>query len=84
MPKINFKFHRTATADLRDAVLSELKTRGATEVRPLFPGTDDQDLATMYLADTADELSSQALIKHLNGCKAVDFAEPQVKRKLVR
>jgi hypothetical protein len=84
MPKINFKFHKHATPASRNAVLSELKSHGATAVRPLFPEALDQELATMYIAETADDASSQLLIKHLNGSKAIDFAEPQARRKLVR
>ncbi len=84
MPTINFRFHANAGADARHALLSELKAHGATTVRPLFPETSDPDLATMYIAETANDASSQALLKHLNGCTAIDFAEMQASRKLVR
>ena len=84
MPKINFKFHKNATTASRNAVLATLREAGALAVRPLFPETDDEELATMYIAETADDPASKALIEHLNKSKAIDFAEPQARRKLVR
>jgi hypothetical protein len=84
MPKVNFKFHKDATTASRTAVLANLKAAGAVAVRPLFPETDDEDLATMYIAETPDDPASKALIEHLNKSKAIDFAELQPRRKLVR
>ena len=84
MMKLQFKFKETATAAARQRVLNTLGERGATGVRHLFPGETDKELATFYVVDCKDEITRQQLLDLLNTFNVVEFAEAEVRRKLIR
>jgi hypothetical protein len=84
MSKLHFKFRARTTDSDRRHVLSELAARGARAVEPLFPKDGDEELSTLYTAQTADADAQKRLIEFLNTAPAVEYAEPEVKRRLIR
>jgi hypothetical protein len=79
-----FKFRATAGAVQRRQLIHELGEQGAGAVRRLFPGDDDPELSALYVLDVASEAEGRRLLRLLNASKAVEFAEPEVRRKLIR
>ena len=69
--KIRLKFHARASATERRRVLDGL------DAEPVFPDDDDPELAALYVAE-ADE----HLLAALKRSPAVEFAEPEAKRRL--
>jgi len=66
----------------RQAVFSVAREAGALSVRPLFPEAADDDLASLYMIDVDSESVIPRLMRALGRSKAVEFVEPEVKRKL--
>ena len=60
-----------------------LLERGAEEVRPLFPGSGDPELGALYVVET-DGARRDRLLRLLDRCDVVEFAEPEARRKLAR
>jgi len=80
--KLHLKL-RTGVAETdRDVVFQAARQAGASGVRPLFPNSSDQELASLYTVDVDSEAAVSKLIKSLGAMKQVDFVEPEVKRKL--
>jgi hypothetical protein len=75
---LQFKFKEQAGREERDRLIATLREHGAENVRALFPGENDPELAALYLADGGD---AEALRRLLEGSSAVEFAEPEVRRK---
>jgi hypothetical protein len=71
--KIQLKFREDVDEPERRRVLAELD-----QAERLFPDEDDPELATLYVAELADEHALGALRRH----RAVEFAEPEAERKL--
>ena len=84
MMKLQFKFRETTAQADRIKVFNNLDKHGAINVRPLFPDADDAELAALYVVDYKDELAGQQLLKLLNASTAVEFAEREARRKLIR
>ncbi len=82
--KLQFKFREKAAKAAREKVIGALAAQGATDVRPLFPDETDAELTTLYVVDCKDKASGQRLLKLLNASKAVEFAEGELRRKLIR
>lgn len=80
--KLQFKFKDGAAAAERREVVRALKEEGLTDVRPLFPGAKDSQLDSLYLVELNGRDGDEVLTL-LNSSSAVDFAEPEVRRKLV-
>jgi hypothetical protein len=71
--KIQLKFREDVDEPERRRVLDELD-----KAERLFPDEDDPELATLYVAELADEQALGALQRD----RAVEFAEPEAVRKL--
>jgi hypothetical protein len=80
--RVLFKFRNDLPANEQERVLEDLKRWGAKDIEPLFPEARDDDLASVFvLTDGGDEGSR--LLSHLKKDEAVEYAEPEVARKLV-
>ncbi len=82
--KVQFKFRQRIGEAGRKRVLSALETRGVTGVRRLFPGVRDAETASIYIIDVPDEATGRRALTLLNGAKEVEFAEWEVRRKLLQ
>jgi hypothetical protein len=71
--RIQLKFREDADEGERRRVLDGLDSAEA-----LFPDDHDPELATLYVAELADEQALGALQRD----RAVEFAEPEAERKL--
>jgi hypothetical protein len=82
---IQFKFREDAAAERRAEIEHEVAAApGSPTVRPLFPGEEDPELATIFRVEGVPEDQEAALIDRLNSDADVEFAEPDVRRKLIR
>jgi hypothetical protein len=82
---IQLKFREDAAADRRAEIQDEIAAApGRPTVRPLFPGDEDPELASIFRVEGIPEDQEAALIDRLNGDADVEFAEPDVRRKLIR
>lgn len=82
---IQLKFREHASADRRAAIQSEIAAvPGRPTVRPLFPGDEDPELASIFRVEGVPVDQEAALVDRLNGDADVEFAEPDVRRKLIR
>lgn len=77
--RLLFKFKTSAPARDRERVFSHLRKLGVSAVEPLFPDTEDEALAAVFMLDTEDE----SLLPRLQRERAVEYVEPEVRRKLV-
>jgi len=66
----------------REAVFRLAREAGALDVRPLFPEATDEELASLQMIDVDSDAAIPKLMKALAAHKAVEFVEPEVKRKL--
>ena len=82
--KVQFKFRERIGEAGRKRVLSALGPRGATGVRRLFPGERDEELANIYIVDVPDQATGRRVLTLLNGSREVEFAEWEVRRKLLQ
>jgi hypothetical protein len=82
--KIQLKFKTDTAKSSRRKVLSELERQGANEVRPLFPGDTDEEFASLYVADCADADRAKKVLDYLKSSSSIDFAEGEVRRRLIR
>jgi hypothetical protein len=80
--KVQFKFRDDAADADRDAVLEAVESRDGT-VEPLFPDPPDGGLASLFVADVPDGAAAETL-ELLERSPAVEFAEPEVERRLIR
>ena len=80
--KLHLKLRIGASNAEREAVVRLARDAGASAVRPLFPQTTDEELATLQTVDVDSEAAVPKLLKSLGRHKAVEFVEPEVKRKL--
>lgn len=78
--KVQFKFRDKTSGKERQRLLERLE-READQVERLFPEEHADELATLYVARLADERLAKAL-RLLRRSKAVEFAEPEVSRRL--
>ncbi len=81
--KLQVKFKENAPVSERDGVIGALSERGASAVRPLFPEARDPELGSLYVVELNGG-DRQRLLGYLKKAKAVEFAEPEVRRKLIR
>jgi hypothetical protein len=78
VPGVQFKFKEAAGPGERDQLIATLHERGAEDVRQLFPDDSDPELASLFLVDGGD---AEALRRLLESSDAVEFAEPEVRRR---
>ena len=81
--KLQLKFREDASEEQREQIIEELSAQGACEVRPLFPDATDGVRGSLYIVDL-NVASEKRVLTFLNRADAVEFAEPEVQRKLVR
>ena len=81
--KLQFKFRGGVPEAARQKLTRSLSEKGAS-VRPLFAGTKDQELSSLYVAEVDEEAAGKELLDLLQAAKEVEFAEPEVRRKLIR
>lgn len=82
--KVQFKFRDGIDADGRRRVLGALGSHGAKGVRRLFPDERDNELAYIYIIEVSDEDAGRRLLSLLNRSRAVEFAEWEARRKLIK
>lgn len=82
--RLHFKFRDNVGQGPRASLVDALGEHGATAVRRLFADEADEELATLYVVDFADERSGKKLLELLRESKVVEFAEEEVRRKLIR
>jgi hypothetical protein len=81
--KLQVKFRENSAEDVRQRIIHRIMKIGATDVHPLFPGEADAELATLYIVNTENPQQGKELLKVLNSQEEVEFAEPEVQRKLI-
>lgn len=81
--KLQLKFKEDVPAAQRDQIIEDLSARGVDSVRPLFPDTTDQMRGSLYVVDMNGD-NDDRLLEFLQGLDAVEFAEPEVRRKLAK
>lgn len=78
---IQVKLREGLPPERREAVLRTVSEASGTPAKPLFPGLeDDPELASLFRLET----DAPALVEQLNQLEDVEFAEPDVQRKLIR
>jgi hypothetical protein len=80
---IQVKLREGITSARRDAVLKTVEVESGLPVNPLFPGLDDPELASIYRVETKPDPGEASLVDKLNGLEDVEFAEPDVQRRLI-
>lgn len=80
--RLLFKFKESAPPGERERVLTRLRKHGAEAVEPLFLEVGDDELASMFVIDTADDAADR-LLARLRDDGAIEYAERDVRRKLV-
>jgi hypothetical protein len=81
--KLQLKFREDASDEQREQVIDDLSAEGASAVRPLFPDATDGVRASLYIVDLSGA-SEMRVLSFLDRADAVEFAEPEVRRRLVR
>jgi hypothetical protein len=81
--KVQFKFRDDSSTDDREQLIAELAQNGADQVEPVFPEASEEELATLYSAVVADDGDVGKLLRLLDGWQEVEFAEPEVERRLI-
>jgi hypothetical protein len=82
--KVQFKFRDGIGAAERKRVLAAVSGRGTGGARRLFPAERDGDLASIYVLEVASEAAGRRALTILQRAKEVEFAEWEVRRKLIR
>lgn len=80
---LQLKFKEGASPAQRCQVVDHLAAHGAAEVRPLFPDATDSIRSSLYIVRMSDG-DEEPLLQFLNKAAAVEFAEREVRRKLVK
>jgi hypothetical protein len=81
--KLQLKFREDASEEQREQIIEDLSANGVGAVRPLFPDATGGVRASLYIVDL-NVASEKRVLTFLNRADAVEFAEPEVRRKLVR
>ena len=81
---VQFKFKPDADDNARREVIKALRTQGGRAVRQLFPGDENKELARLYVAAVSDRSVATKVVSLLKRSAAVEFAEPEVTRRLIR
>lgn len=80
--KFQFKFSKGATSEDREQLLASLSDDGADNVEPMFPDSDEVELARFYRVRAADP-AGKKLLRRLKRSSAVEYAEIQPERHLI-
>jgi hypothetical protein len=84
MERLIFKFKNDASEEQRQAIIRTLIKKGVDEVRHLFPADKEDDMSSLFVADVKTEHMQQNLVRILGKMNEIEFAESDVKRKLIR
>jgi len=82
--KLQFKFRGGVPEAARQKFAQSLSAKGAKSVRPLFAESKDRELSLLYVAEVEEGAAGGELLDLLQAAKEVEFAEPEVQRKLIR
>ena len=80
--KLRFQFAVTAGDESRRQLVKELKAKGAREVGPLFVNATDPELALLQVLNSPKG-SAEELLQHLRSSECVQFAEAEIRRRIV-
>jgi hypothetical protein len=78
--KLYFKLRAEHAAE-RGAVFDAL-ARAGVEVRRLFPDRDDEELSSLFVAETGDASANERALELLRKSPAVEFGEREPRRRL--
>jgi hypothetical protein len=81
--KLQFKFREGTSNDDREQLIATLEDKGADNVEPLFPDESDEELAALYSARVGAQGDFDKLLHLLKRSRKVEFAEPELDRKLI-
>jgi hypothetical protein len=81
--RLLFKFKENVPADEQERVLTSLRTNGARDVERLFPDALETDLASLFVLDPGPDDGATRFLSLLEEEPVVEYAEPEVQRKLV-
>jgi hypothetical protein len=81
--KLQLKFREDASDEQREQVIDDLSAECAAAVRPLFPDATDGVRGSLYIVDL-NGASETRVLRFLDRADAVEFAEPEVRRRLIR
>jgi hypothetical protein len=81
--KLQFKFREGTSSGDREQLIAKLEDKGADNVEPLFPEESDEELATLYSARVGAEDDFDKLLRLLKRSRKVEFAEPELDRRLI-
>jgi hypothetical protein len=80
--KLQLKLRGRTTKQELNQAIATAETAGATAVRPLFPASDDPELATLFVIDARDPAAAKRIRLALAKVKCVEFVEEEVRRSL--
>lgn len=81
---MQFKFKARVSAASKESLLNDLKEAGANRVEQLFPGERDAELKDLYVCEGKDDDTAAHLLGLLQKSASVEFAEGEIKRRLIR
>jgi hypothetical protein len=79
---VRFKFREDAKPSERRVVLDRIRKTGCA-VRPMFPGDSDPELAGLYRVECTGTAAGK-LVQALAKSRTIEFAENELRRKLIR
>ena len=80
--KLQLKFRAGTSSAHREGVIAKATRAGAAQVRPLFPGEKDAELASLYVVDVEDPKHQGVVRSMLSAERHVEFVEDEIQRKL--
>ena len=80
--KLHFQFVPDLDAQGRQALIRDLKSRGARRVEALFPGDADAELGALHVVEPDSTATAETLLHYLARHAEVKFAEKAAGRKL--
>lgn len=83
--KLQFKFANKTGNSARQRVLDAISEFGVSAPpHPLLPDETDAELAALYVVDVDTQKQADKLVALLEHSSAIEFVEPEVRRKLIR
>ena len=81
---VRFKFRDSADDEVKARIVQRLTSDGASRVEPLFPRESDPELNSLFVASVKTATEQRSILEQLRDSTAVEFAEPEARRKLIR
>jgi hypothetical protein len=81
---VHFKIRDSADDQAKAQILKRLASGGASRVEPLFPRESDPELGSLFVASAKTAAHQRSILHQLQRATAVEFAEPEARRKLIR